>query len=224
MSKHVLAVSLGLPMLAAGLQAASITDATFSTPSVSASPGFMYNPTGTAWTFAGASGVAAQGQPIFYPWYTVVAPGGSGQAAFIQNYVGPNTQFTGRPGIISQSITGLTVGDSYTLSFFAAQRPNFVVNPFTVTAGGSTLGTITPGSTTFASYSETFTASSSTELLAFTSTLGPTSGNFDHDSILADVSLRAASVPEPGTVSLLLSGFAVLALWISRRKARSLKL
>lgn len=218
--KHVLAVSLGLSALAAGLQAANISDGTFSSPSIITSPGFMYNPTGGAWTFSGASGLAVQGQPSFAPWYTSALPGGSGQAAFLQNYVGSNTVFSGNPGSISQSISDLTAGDSYTLSFFAAERPSFNVNPFTVFLDGIPIGSVTPGSTTFVAYSETFTASSSTELLSFTSNAGPTTGPFDYDSILANVSLRPASVPEPGTLVLFLPVSVAVALYARRRKTK----
>lgn len=221
MRKQLLLVCVASFALAASLPAESITDGTFSTPSV-ASSGFLYNPTGSAWTFTGASGIAAQGQPPVAPWYSVTAPGGSGQAAFIQNYVGSNILYTGKPGLISQSITGLTLGDAYTLSFFAAQRPTYIVNPFTVSVGGTEIALVTPASTAFASYSDTFTATNSTELLEFTSTAGPTSGDFDYDSILADVSLRSgvATIPEPATLALLLPGLAGLAFFGWRRAVR----
>jgi hypothetical protein len=218
--KQLFLVCVSSFALAVTSSAASITDGTFSSPSVvSATNGFEYNPTGSAWTFTGASGIAAQGQPTVAPWYTITAPGGSGQAAFLQNYVGPNTLYSGHPGIISQFITGLTAGDSYTLSLFAAQRPSYNVNPFTISVGGASIGSVTPGSTVFNSYSETFTATGTTELLAFTSNPGPTTGNFDFDSILADVTLRSnvTSVPEPATSALLLSGLGGLAFYMRRK-------
>ncbi|MBV8569216.1 MAG: hypothetical protein JO319_01270 [Acidobacteriaceae bacterium] len=216
MRRHFLFASICLLAVTGAVQAASISDGNFGTPSVAGGPGFMYNPTGSAWIFAGTSGLSIQNVPGTTPWFTVTPPGGSGQAAFLQNYVGPLT--TATSGIISQSVSGLTVGDTYTLSFYAAQRPNYSVNPFTVTMGSTTLGSVTPGSVSFALYNETFTAISGTELLSFTSNPGP-AGNFDVDSILANVNLApGTATPEPATFALMLPLLAGL-VWYSRRRA-----
>lgn len=223
MRKQLLLVFLGAAF-ATALPAATILDGTFSTPSLaSAQDGFEYNPAGSPWTFIGASGIAAQGLPLSFPWYTVTAPGGSGQAAFLQDYVGSNTKYSGHPGLISQSITGLTPGDTYTVSFYAAQRPNFTVNPFSVYVGPTSLVTVTPGSTSFVQYSGTFTAGLSSELLEFESLTGPVTGPYDYDSVIADVTVTPGTVttPEPGTFVLLLPALAALAVYMRRRRPAS---
>lgn len=223
MRKKLLLVFLISFTVAAMLPAASINDGTFSTPSlVGIANGFQYNPTGSPWTFDGTSGLALQGDPTYAPFYTVTAPGGSGQAAFLQDYVGPTPPvpgYSGVVGVISQSITGLTIGDTYSVSFYSAQRPGYTVNPFTVSVGGTQLALVTPSTTDFTLYSDTFTATNSTELLEFASTTGPTTGNYDYDTVLADVALRSNTVttPEPGTFALLLPALAGLALYVRRR-------
>src|SRR5205085_5948581 len=103
-----------------------------------ASGGYQYNPSGAGWTFS-SSGIENNGSA----WGATSAPEGS-QTAFIQSL-----------GSISQALS-LSAG-SYTLSFKAAQR-NCCVSPFVqplrVTVDGTQVGgLVSPGSTSFASFS-----------------------------------------------------------------------
>src|SRR6185295_4362272 len=80
----------------------------FEAPAVAA---YQYNPIGAAWTFAGPSGVSANGSG--FTSGNPNAPEGV-QVAFLQG-----------TGSISQSISGFHAGVSYTVVFAAAQRGNY---------------------------------------------------------------------------------------------------
>jgi hypothetical protein len=99
---------------------------------------FAYNPTGSAWTFQGASGLSANGS--LFTAGNPNAPEGS-QVAFVQN-----------DGIISQAVA-LTAG-SYSFSFLAAQRGNFSDAPETIQVllDDVVIGLDTPGDLTYSQY------------------------------------------------------------------------
>jgi autotransporter-associated beta strand protein len=120
---------------------------------------FEYDPSGSAWTFSGASpngsGIVANGSGFSNP----NAPQGT-QAAFVQE-----------DGSISQAISGLIPGTTYTLSFVAAERPGNAQS-WNVTMNGTTIGSYNPGSgaTAYTGYTASFTATAATETLAFVGT------------------------------------------------------
>jgi hypothetical protein len=111
------------------------SDMGFETPAVST---YQYNPTGTAWTFAGGSGVSANGTA--FTSGNPNAPEGV-QVAFLQN-----------AGSMSQSIDGFQAGVSYTVVFAAAQRGNYNHGgqDFQVFLDNTSLGTFTPASASYA--------------------------------------------------------------------------
>ena len=74
-----------------------------------ATNGYYYRPTGTAWTYAGSSGVTAAG---FANGFNMSTPPDGSQAAIIQK---GDSQ-------ISQTLTGLSVGESY--QFFSSTMPS----------------------------------------------------------------------------------------------------
>jgi hypothetical protein len=90
--------------------------------------------------FLSHAGVAGNGSA----WGFSPAPDGD-QVAFLQSS-------SDGTGSISQSVAGLTAGSSYVISFQAAQRPGYGVNPITVKVNGTALGTFSPGSAGFAQF------------------------------------------------------------------------
>lgn len=183
-----------------------INDASFEAP-VTAS--YTYAPTGTPWSYAGPSGVAANGGPF----YTGSAPDGT-QAAFIQS---SNSGI----GTISQVLTGLTIGTNYSFSFFAAGRVGFSADPIDVTFNSTDLGTYTPLTNTFAQFTTTaFNATATTGLLAFSGTATSLS---DIDTAIDLASLNTLSravppIPEPASMALLATGLVAVSLRRSRAR------
>lgn len=118
-------------------------------------------------------------------------------------------------GAISQTINGLTAGNSYTVNFWwaGAQQSGFTgatTEQWQVSLGGQTQSTVVlnnanHGFTGWQSQSFTYTATSSSELLSFLAVGTP---NGVPPFVLLDgVSLNANStVPEPGTLTLLFGG------------------
>ena len=121
----------------------SVPDSCFATPSVP-EPGAGYedDPSGSAWTFTGHGGIAANGSQLGNP----NAPEGA-QAAFVQD-----------SGSFSQSIAFSATG-TYTIGFQAAYGTGGA-DSFEVLVGGQNLGTFTPSSSTsYQSYHVTFSIS-----------------------------------------------------------------
>jgi hypothetical protein len=107
---------------------------------VAVGPGaYQYDPTGSAWAFSGSSGIS--GNNSGFTSGNPAAPQG-GQVAFLQ-----------RTGSFSQIITGWPAG-SYVLTFNAAQRGNLASRQnFEVLVDGVVVGTLTPTSASYQSYS-----------------------------------------------------------------------
>jgi hypothetical protein len=140
----------------------TVPDLGFEAPSIG-SGNFQYDPSGAAWTFSGAgpngSGIVANGSGFNNP----SAPEGT-QAAFVQEY-----------GTISQAVSGFAAGTTYQITFAAAQRPGGNQHggeSWNVTANGVVIASFNPGpgATSYVNYTATFTATASTETLAFVGT------------------------------------------------------
>jgi hypothetical protein len=148
--------------------------------------------------------------------------------------------------VISQYLTGLTVGDTYQISFMSATRPNvglppdyygggeaFIVN-FNVPIGPIDLGEFLPTSTTFSSdMTASFIATTTAGVLSFD---GVDPDGMDRTAFLTDVQIiqmqpgmtiqmqsdvvpEIQPAPEPSNAFMVLSGLAVIGFGL-RRKLR----
>jgi hypothetical protein len=133
----------------------------------------------------------------------------------------------GAPGALTQLITGLTVGKTYTLTFdwAAAQlrnRTGDTTEQLLVGFGGDTFSTAvvnnpSQSASGWFSVSHQFTATSTSELLSFLSAGTPV--GLPPMALLDGVSLSA--IPEPMSWALMIVGFGGIGL-MTRRTRRSL--
>ena len=179
----------------------------FEAPSVAGAPGgFTYGGGDAAGaTFTGGAGLQANGSAFGYS----AAPEGV-QTAHIQSTES-----------VTETVNGLTAGKTFTLSFFAAQRPGYANDPFTVnyTPFDDTdplLLTVTAGSTDWTKYSTTFTGQGN-GLITFTGLNSNSGGDFNVG--LDAVSISTSAVPEPSTWAMMLLGFGGLG-FLAYRKAQ----
>lgn len=149
----------------------------FETPSIG-SGNYQYNPTGSAWTFSGNSGIVANGSGFGNP----NAPNGV-QAAFVQDV-----------GSMSMPVSGFIVGQTYKITFSAATRSAYEHGgqSWNVQVGNTVVGSYNPGAgaTSYATYTATFTATATTNTLSFVGTdlNGP-----DNTIFIDNVQIAAAS-------------------------------
>jgi hypothetical protein len=136
-------------------------------------------------------------------------------------------------GALTQTITGLTIGQEYQLSFYWAggelfNRTGYTSIQLTGSLGGDSFATPvylntnpagTPGS--FSGWTlETFdfTANATSEALSFLA-VGSPAANLPPFALLDGVSLTA--VPEPSTWAMMLAGFGGLGFAAFRRRRRT---
>ena len=154
----------------------------FETP-VIGSGNNQYNPSGSPWTFAGASpngsGIVANGSAFGNP----VAPEGV-QAAFVQEF-----------GTISQSIAGFVPGTNYTVTFSAAERGGNNQS-WNVKIDNTVIGSYQPGSSaaSYTDYTATFAATAKTHTLSF---VGTDLSGGDNTIFIDDVRISPPLLPVP---------------------------
>jgi PEP-CTERM motif len=192
--------------------------------------------------FALPTGVAIRHDNAqFGLWSGVASPNGGNFVAF------DGDPTPGARQSMSQTITGLTVGETYHLSFdWAGAQYEFVdgslfgctgcwvgdtTNKFEVSLGGETHDTATAdvlsqGFTGWLTGSMDFTATAASELLTFVSIGGPTSlppvALLDGVSLTGDIPGVPGSAPEPATWAMMGMGFVGLGLVAYRRRRKAL--
>lgn len=222
--------ALSMPVFAMSAMAnPSIVNGDFATPNyVGTNPGwaYLFGPTG-GWDFVsnaittGNSGISSN----VNVWFTGTPPVGQ-QAAFLQS-----------GGIISQTVTGLTPGQNYQISLYAAQRSGYSSDPFSV--NGIVDGNVTqllyvnPAQTAFVAYSTAvFYSPSSTLNLSLNGVrfvCVPYYPSCDTDSAINDVVITPVStsvqsslqVDEPSSSELLILPLGVLLAAVGRRRNRA---
>lgn len=128
---------------------------------------------------------------------------------------------------LSQSINGLTIGGTYTLTFDYSLAQQFITreananNYWAVTLGDQTQNTSLlsiegGGFSGWKTSTMTFTATSGTELLSFLASA--TGAGAPPFLLLDNVSLTAA-VPEPSTWAMMLGGVGLMGFMARRRRA-----
>ncbi len=143
------------------------------------------------------------------------------------NYIGADGAFDA--GAITQTITGLAVGDEYTVGFWWAAAQQYTFSGATTELWQVSLGSQEQSTTVWDNPSHGFsgwmyqtfnyTASSTSEVLSFLAVGTPTSPSEPPFVLLDGVSLEAS--PEPGTFVLMLGGLGLVSLGVVRSKKRS---
>ena len=185
--------------------AIAIVNPSFESPDLGAG-GYGYQPAGATWTFSAGAGIAGTGSP----WIAGSPPDGN-QAAFMQA--------TGSwSATISQILTGFTIGDSYSVTFYVALRPGALfADPVQVLLGGTSLGNYLPTSTGFVQETTASVVATVTSMTLTFTDQGTVFG--DIDSAIDDISINESNAaPEPASILLLGAGLFGLAS-LHRRNA-----
>ncbi len=156
----------------------TVGDAGFESVQVGAGK-YAYDPTGSAWTFAGTAGISGNGSA--FTSGNPAAPQGT-QVAFLQD-----------KGSFTQSVAGWSAG-TYTISFDASQRDNNgkSVEDFEVLVDGKVVGTFKPTGTSYQTYTTAaFTVTAGAHAIKF---LGLDTAGGDNTAFLDDVSITTATI------------------------------
>lgn len=142
------------------------------------------------------------------------------------NFVSADSNF--EVGAISQTINGLTVGDTYTVSFdwasaqqsgfFGPTSDNWSVSLGSDTQTTATVGIVSQGFSGWMTQSFNYTATSSTEVLSFLA--GTTTPQGAPPFALLDgVSVTQSTVPDTASTAALV-GLCALAMGVATRRSR----
>jgi hypothetical protein len=156
-----------------GLSVPTIGNFDFESPNLSADE-LEYAPSGTGvdWSFSATAGIAANGSDLTAGNFS--APEGT-QVAFLQD-----------AGTISQSIDGFLAGQSYYVTFDAANQAGIPQSSFTVSYNGIVIGTFSPTTGYESLSTSTFTPGAGSLTLSFT---GIDPGDADQTAFLDDIQI-----------------------------------
>ena len=202
--------ALAVAMGAAGAASAYvIVDGSFESPNVGGNA--IYRPIVSQSSFSGNSGVDG-GEFGFATAVDGV------QAGFLQSGAGAAE--------IDLSVHGLTVGDTYSLSYYDTQRSGYGILPYTVSINGAQIYSGSPAQTSYTEVTTgTFVAGGTDATLTF---FAPDIGGDSDTAIDAIVvngdgsptTYGSSAVPEPANWALMLVGFGAAGAAVrSRRKA-----
>jgi hypothetical protein len=189
-----------------------IVDGSFESPQGA----FAYRPQFTDALFTGNAGVDG-GQ------FGFATPPDGVQDGFLQSGAGD--------AVISLNVYGLIGGDTYSFSFYDAQRLGYGVDPYIVSVNGQTIYSGAPSSTAFTQVTtDSFVSPFGPIVITFTAPDQPG----DNDTAIDAITLNGApgattsylaptptvtAVPEPATWALMLTGFGLAgAAMRSRRR------
>jgi hypothetical protein len=166
------------------LASIAVPNSSFETPATTT---YIYGATGGTWTFTPQSGTNGSGVATNGSAFTSGnsnAPAGT-QVAFVQG-----------TGSVSQTITGLTVGQTYQIKVSMTQRQNKgggqLGNTVALEVGGTTITTFDPpqSSGAYADYTATFQATATSQVIGFYGTNALATGTYpDNTAFLDDVRL-----------------------------------
>ena len=171
----------------------------FETPTI---PSYSYNPSGGSWAFTAQSGANGSG---------ITANGSAFTAANPSTLEGNQVAFLQGVSTITQSLSGFTAGIKYKIIFSAAQRGNGNGGQtWSVRINGSTIGNFAPAAsaTNYIDYSTNFTATATTQTLAFVGTDlngGDRTVFLDNVRLLVGPSLPTGLTAAPGNSQVTLS-------------------
>ena len=148
------------------------------------SSGYLYNPSGSAWTFSTSTGISANNSA--FTSGNSAAPDGK-QVAFLEYR-----------GSISQAV-GNWVAGRYTISFQSAQRGNYgSTQDFEVLVDNTVVGVFTPADTTYrTSTTSVFSVSAGVHTITFQ---GLDSSGGDSTAFLDAVAIASAPTPTSPSV------------------------
>jgi aryl-phospho-beta-D-glucosidase BglC (GH1 family) len=205
------------------LLAAIVSDSSFESPSV-ATNSYVYNPTGSPWTFSSTSGIVNGPSSLDAP----TAPNGK-QAAFLQTNRGASQYNNNEDGTIAQSISLPSTG-YYSLSVEAAADVNDVggsiaaEESFMLTIDGTPVLTgLHPVSSAYSSIGGTFYATAGNHTMALVSTGPNTTTTFiDEVQLTAVVPGAATQIVIPTVSQSLATGVASSAITLQLESSSGL--
>ncbi len=168
---------------------ATLIDSGFEAVSAgSGTSAYVYDPTGSAWSYSGTSGLTGNGTA--FTSGNPSAPQGQ-QVAFIQNL-----------GTISQAVANWSAGN-YHINLQAAQRANFGASnqTFQVLVDGASVGWVNPSSTSYQSFSSSsFAVPAGSHMISFagTASTGDNSAFLDSIALVKDVTPATPAVADSG--------------------------